>query len=30
MITVTKAYDGAKELSSKEEIVTSDGEVDNK
>ena len=30
MITVTKAYDGAKELSSKEEKVTSDGEVDNK
>lgn len=30
VITVTKAYDGAKEVPSKEEIVTSDGEVDNK
>ena len=30
MITVTKAYDGVKEVPSKEEIVTSDGEVDNK
>ena len=30
VITVTKAYDGVKEVPSKEEIVTSDGEVDNK
>lgn len=30
LITVTKAYDGAKGAPSKEEIVTSDGEVDNK
>ena len=30
LITVTKAYDGVKEVPSKEEIVTSDGEVDNK